>query len=218
MVETNKKIFISAGESSGDIHGANLMHCLLERDPGVTFYGLGKEKMRQAGLHSLHDMSKKSLMWLHALTEISTFWKIKKDCVSFFRRERPGVVILIDYCGFNFHLARAAKKLGIPVVYYVCPQIWAHGPWRAKKMKKLVDKVIVIYPFEKAFYDKAGVPSFYAGHPLFDEISKIGVNEDMVSRLKKPEAGRGVSSPSCPVAAGRRSSGCCRCSSVRHRL
>ena len=193
MTETNKKIFISAGESSGDIHGANLMRCLLERDPNVIFYGLGKENMRQAGLHSLHDMSKKSLMWLHALTEISTFWKIKRDCVRFFRRERPGVVILIDYCGFNFHLARAAKKLGIPVVYYVCPQIWAHGPWRAKKMKKLVDKVIVIYPFEKSFYDKAGVPSVYAGHPLFDEICKIGVNEDMVSRLKKPEAGRIIS-------------------------
>ena len=193
MVKTDKKIFISAGEAAGDIHRANLMRCLLEKYPNVTFYGLGKENMRQAGLHSLHDMSKKSLMWLHALTELSTFWKMKRDCVSFFRQERPGVVILIDYCGFNFHLARAAKKLGIPVVYYVCPQIWAHGPWRVKKMKKLVDEVIVIYPFEKSLYDKAGVPAVYAGHPLFDEISKIGVDEDMVSGLKKPEAGRIIS-------------------------
>ncbi len=193
MAETYKKIFISAGESSGDIHGANLMHCLLEKDPNITFYGLGKENMRQAGLHSLHDMSRKSLMWLHALTELSTFWKIKRDCVSFFRQERPVAVILIDYCGFNFHLARAAKKVGIPVIYYICPQIWAHGPWRVKKMKKLVDKVIVIYPFEKSLYDKAGVPAVYAGHPLFDEINKIGVDEDMVSWLRKPEAERIIS-------------------------
>ncbi len=185
MSEIPRKIFISAGESSGDIHGANLMRCLLEKDPQITFYGLGRENMTQAGLHCLHDMSKKSLMWLHALTELSTFLKMKKDCVRFFRQEKPCVVILIDYCGFNFHLAKAAKKLGIPVIYYVCPQIWAHGPWRVKKMRKLADKLLVIYPFEKSFYENAGIPVTYVGHPLFDEIYKEGVDEGIVSELKK---------------------------------
>lgn len=179
------KIFISAGESSGDIHGANLMHCLKKKHPSMKFYGLGKENMKRAGLHCLHDMSAKSLMWLHALTELTTFLRMKKDCIRFFRQERPDAVILIDYCGFNFLLARAAKKLGIPVIYYICPQLWAHAPWRVKKMKKLADKLIVIYPFEKPFYEHAGIPVTYAGHPLFDEIHKKGTDKNIVSELKK---------------------------------
>jgi len=185
MPEIFRKIFISAGESSGDIHGANLMRSLLKRNAHIKFYGLGKEKMKQAGLHCLHDMSTKSLMWLHVLTELSTFLKMKKDCIQFFKQERPCTVILIDYCGFNFYLAKAAKKLGIPVIYYVSPQLWAHGPWRVKKMKKLVDKLLVIYPFEKQFYENADIPVVYVGHPLFDEICKEGVNEGVVSELKK---------------------------------
>lgn len=179
------KIFISAGESSGDIHGANLMRCLMKKNPSLKFYGLGKENMKRAGLHSLHDMSTKSLMWLHVLTELTTFLQMKRDCIRFFQLERPDAVILIDYCGFNFHLARAAKKLRIPVIYYICPQLWAHAPWRVKKMKKLVDKLIVVYPFEKPFYESAGIPVTYAGHPLFDEISKEGIDEGIVSELKK---------------------------------
>lgn len=184
MPEPSRKIFISAGESSGDIHGANLMRCLLQKDPDITFYGLGKGNMKLAGLHCLHDMSRKSLMWLQVLAEISTFVRIKKDCIRFFEQERPRVAILIDYCGLNFHLAYAAKRLGIPVIYYISPQLWAHGPWRVKKIKKLVDKLIVIYPFEKHFYDRAGMPVVYVGHPLFDEISKVKNREEVISGLK----------------------------------
>lgn len=184
MSEVFKKIFISAGESSGDIHGANLMRCLLEKDSDIRFYGLGKENMKRSGLNCLHDMSKKSLMWLQVLAEISTFLKIKRDCIHFFEQEKPCAAILIDYCGLNFHLAYAAKGLGIPVIYYISPQLWAHGPWRVKKIRKLVDKLIVIYPFEKDFYHNAGIPVTYVGHPLFDEISKTEINEGIVSGLK----------------------------------
>lgn len=179
------KVFISAGDSSGDIHGANLMSWMIKKSPGITFYGLGKENMKRVGLHCLHDMSAKSLMWLHVLAELTAFRQMKKDCIRFFQQELPSAVILIDYCGFNFHLARAAKKLKIPVIYYICPQLWAHGPWRVKKMKKMVDKLIVIYPFEKPFYDAAGIPVTYVGHPLFDEIHQEGFNEGIVSELKK---------------------------------
>ncbi|WP_295100285.1 lipid-A-disaccharide synthase [uncultured Candidatus Kuenenia sp.] len=168
----NYKIFISAGESSGDIHGANLMRSLLKKNPNITFYGLGKERMNEAGLHCLCDMKTKSLMWLHALTELSAFLRMKKDCVRFFQHETPCAVILIDYCGFNFQLARAAKKLKIPVIYYITPQLWAHGPWRIKKLRKLVDFLIVIYPFEKSFYETSGLPVTYVGHPLFDELDR----------------------------------------------
>ena len=184
MPESSKKIFISAGDTSGDIHGANLIYSLLEKDPEIKFYGLGKENMIKAGLHCLHDMSTKSLMWLHVLAEISSFYKMKKDCIYFLKQEKPCVVILIDYCGFNFYVAKAARKLGIPVIYYVTPQLWAHGPWRVKKMKKLVDKLLVVYPFEKPFYDNAGIPVTYVGHPLFDEICKIGIDEGVVSEIR----------------------------------
>ncbi len=179
------KVFISAGDSSGDIHGANLMSCMINKNPRIQFYGLGKSRMKQAGLHCLHDMSTKSLMWLHVLSELTTFLKMKRDCIHFFQQERPSLVILIDYCGFNFHLARAAKKLKIPVIYYVCPQLWAHGPWRVKKIKKIVDKVIVIYPFEKLLYETASIPVTYVGHPLFDEIHIKGVDDGIISELKK---------------------------------
>ncbi|HHT9124301.1 MAG TPA: lipid-A-disaccharide synthase [Candidatus Brocadiia bacterium] len=172
------KIFISAGEASGDVHGANLILALKKLNPSVETYGLGKERMIDAGLHCLHDMGGRSVMWLHGLTKIVELWRIYSDCVKFFDkhvgayRNTPLLVILIDYCGFNFHLARAAKKRGIPVMYYISPQLWAHGPWRTRKIKKLVDKMVVIYPFEEEFYRKAGIPVKYVGHPLFDEIAK----------------------------------------------
>jgi len=179
------KIFISAGDTSGDIHGANLMACLLEKNPYIKFYGLGKEHMARMGLHCLYDMSNKSLMWLHILTELSHFLHMKKTCVRFFQREKPNAVVLIDYCGFNFHLAKAAKKLKIPVIYYICPQLWAHGPWRVKKLKKLTEKLIVIYPFERPFYEKAGIPAVYVGHPLFDEIRKEFQKVEKQSLIQK---------------------------------
>ena len=185
MPEISRKIFISAGESSGIFTAQTSCAAYLKKNPNITFYGLGRENMTRVGLHSLHDMSQKALMWLQVLTELSGFMKMKKDCIHFLRQESPCAVILIDYCGFNFHLARAAKKLGIPVIYYVSPQLWAHGPWRARKMKKLVDKLLVIYPFEKSFYDDAGIPVTYVGHPLFDEIHKEGVDEGLVAELNK---------------------------------
>ncbi len=184
------KIFISAGETSGDIHGANLMLELKKLNPAVEIYGLGKERMIEAGLHCLHDMGGRAVMWLHGLTKIVELWRIRSDCVKFFDEHMgaycntPLLVILIDYCGFNFHLAKAAKKRGIPVMYYISPQLWAHGPWRARKIKKLVDKMVVIYPFEEEFYKRAGIPVKYVGHPLFDELAKESGVWSLESRVE----------------------------------
>ncbi|MGR3309495.1 MAG: lipid-A-disaccharide synthase [Candidatus Brocadiales bacterium] len=185
MAKNNIKIFISAGEASGDIHGSNLMLELKKLDASVEVHGLGKERMIAAGLHCLHDMGGRSVMWLHALTKIAELWRIRSDCVKFFDDGKPSLVILIDYCGFNFHLARAAKKRGIPVMYYISPQLWAHGPWRTRKIKKLVDKMVVIYPFEEGFYRRAGVHVKYVGHPLFDEIASKKLDEEFVSELRE---------------------------------
>lgn len=179
------KIFISAGEPSGDIHGSNLMTEVLKRAPGMEFYGLGRRRMAEAGLRCLHPMDDHSVMWARILGSLPNLWQIYKDCKEFFKAQRPNLVILIDYAGFNLYLAQAASGLGIPVLYYISPQLWAHGAWRVKKLKRMVKKVLVIYPFEEDFYSRAGIPVRYVGHPLFDELAKRTVNTEMVRRLKK---------------------------------
>ncbi|MEE9259883.1 MAG: lipid-A-disaccharide synthase, partial [Candidatus Scalindua sediminis] len=135
----------------------------------------------------IHDMSSRSVMWLQTLKKIPELWDIFSDCKRFFDEEKPELVILIDYAGFNFYLARAAKKRGIPVMYYISPQLWAHGPWRVKKLKKLVDKMVVIYPFEEAFFANEGIPVKYVGHPLFDELNARSIDEDFVKKMKDGE-------------------------------
>ncbi len=143
--------------------------------------------MADAGLQCIHDMSSHSVMWLQALKKIPGLWKIFKECYRFFDEERPDMVILIDYVGFNLYLARAARKRNIPVMYYISPQLWAHGPWRIKKIKKFVDKMVVIYPFEETFYTRGGVSAKYVGHPLFDELNKRDVDEALVKKMKAGE-------------------------------
>ena len=186
-METTKKIFISAGETSGDMHGSNLIREIHKKNPSIKFYGLGRDKMVEAGMQCIHDMSSRSVMWLQALKKIPGLWNIFKDCTRFFDEERPELVILIDYVGFNLYLAKAAKKRNIPVMYYISPQLWAHGSWRIKKIKKLVDKMVVIYPFEEAFYTNGGVSAKYVGHPLFDELNTREIDDVLVEKMKAGE-------------------------------
>ena len=186
-METTKKIFISAGETSGDMHGSNLMREIHKKNPSIKFYGLGRNKMAEAGLQCIRDMSSHSVMWLQALRKIPGLWEIFKDCYRFFDEEKPELLILIDYVGFNLYLAKAARKRNIPVMYYISPQLWAHGSWRIKKIKKFVDRMVVIYPFEEAFYINGGVSAKYVGHPLFDELNMRKIDEVLVGRLKGGE-------------------------------
>lgn len=180
----DKKVFISAGDPSGDMHGANLMKEVFKRDPGVQFYGLGINRMHDAGLHCMHAMDDHAIMWASTLVKIPTLWQVYRDCKRFFEEERPRLAVLIDYAGFNIYLARAAHKRGVPVVYYVCPQLWAHGSWRIKKLRRVIKKMLLVYPFEEEFYADAGIPFRYVGHPLFDELEKREQNNDLVNRLK----------------------------------
>ena len=182
-----KKIFISAGETSGDLHGSNLIREIHKKNLSVKFYGLGRNRMVEAGMNCIHDMSSRSVMWLHTLKKIPELWNIFKDCTRFFDEERPELVILIDYAGFNFYLAKSAKRRNIPVMYYISPQLWAHGSWRVKKIRKLVDRMVVIYPFEETFYAKEGVSVKYVGHPLFDELHMREIDEAFVEKMKDGE-------------------------------
>ncbi len=182
-----KKIFISVGETSGDIHGSNLIRAIHKKDPSIRVYGLGRHKMVETGLHCIHDMSSKSVMWLHALRKIPELWNIFKDCTRFFEEEETDLINLIDYIGFNLYLVKKKKKRNIPVMYYISPQLWAHGSWRVKKIKKFVDRMVVIYPYEEAFYANEGVSVIYVGHPLFDELNTKGIDRNLIEKMKEGE-------------------------------
>ncbi len=165
-----KKIFIISGEESGDKHGAALMESLRELHPEVSFSGMGGERMRQAGLKGL-DSSEISVVGIvevfKRLPAIRrAFSKLKK----LLAKEKPDVVVLIDLPDFNLRFAPSAKKLGIPVVYYISPQVWAWRGRRVKKIAGLVDKMLVVFPFELPIYEAEGVDVEFVGHPLATSV------------------------------------------------
>lgn len=178
---TERRVFISACEASGDLHGSNLARALREVEPSLKLLGLGDAKMAAAGVDVRHHMVHRSVMWLESLKRVPEMLGILRDCRRVFDDERPDLVVVIDSIGFNLYVAKAAKRRGIPVMYYISPQLWAHGAWRVKKIKRLVDKVVVIYPFEEAMYQRAGVPVRFVGHPLVDELTQKKLDEGAIA-------------------------------------
>lgn len=163
------RVMLIAGEASGDLHGSNLVREALRLDPALKFYGMGGDRLREAGMELLFDLEHMAVM---GVTEViaglgkvlSTLGALKKSL----REDKPDALVLIDYPDFNLILAKAAHKLGIPVFYYICPQIWAWRTGRIKKMERLVDRRVVVFPFEVDFYKSHGVKADFVGHPLLD--------------------------------------------------
>ena len=177
-------VFLSAGDESGDLHASNLMREIQRRAEDVTFAGVGRSRMKDVGLYSVRRESKMDgAMWLHNVLRLGRFRQLLKDCRQYLESERPDLVVLVDFGGFNLYVAKAATELGLPVLYYIPPQVWAHGAHRAKKLKKWVTKVAVIYPFEVEFYRERSVDVDYVGHPLFDEISRHPPQQQVVDRI-----------------------------------
>lgn len=175
-------VFISAGEPSGDLHGANLIQALKRLDPAVRLTGFGGDKMEAAGATLLYPLCKHSVMWFfHVIKQIFTFIRLLDEAEEFFRRERPDVIVVIDYPGFHWKLAQRAKKVGIPVVYFVPPQIWAWAQWRVKKMRRLMTHVLSALPFEHDWLSHRGVASTYIGHPYFDELAAQRLDEGFLA-------------------------------------
>jgi lipid-A-disaccharide synthase len=165
------RIFISAGEPSGDLHGANLVRTLRRLYPGVECVGFGGERMEAAGCRLLYPLCRLAVMWfLRVLAHAPVFLHLLSRADRFFRRHRPDAVVLIDYPGFHWWLARRAHFHGIPVFYFVPPQLWAWAGWRVRKMRRWVDHVLCSLPFEEEWYRTRGVPARYVGHPYFDEL------------------------------------------------
>ena len=167
------RIFFSVGEPSGDLHGANLIRALRERQPDVQCVGYGGPRMAEAGCELHTDLTALAVMWLlRVLVNLHVFYGLLKRAERYFRDERPDAVVLIDYPGFNWWIARKAKAQGIPVYYYTPPQIWSWASWRVKKMRRFVDHVLCSLPFEEDWFRRRGCRAEYVGHPFFDEVRR----------------------------------------------
>ena len=160
-----------AGESSGDLHGANLARAIKAQRPDVRIRGLGGSGMREAGVEIIADPTAVAVIGLvEVLKHLPEFKRMFRQAVEELDRRRPDLVVLIDYPGFNMRFAEEVRKRGIPLVYYISPQIWAWGGGRIKGIRRLVNRMLVVFRFEKELYEKAGVPVTFVGHPLLDHV------------------------------------------------
>lgn len=172
-------LFFSVGEPSGDQHAAHLIEELERRRPGLRISGFGGPRMQQAGCRLLFPLTQMAVMGLlPVLPLLWRFYKLVQEAERFFRKDRPDAVILVDFPGFNWWIARKAKAAGIPVFYYLPPQLWAWASWRVRRMRKFVDYVLCALPFEKAWYARRGLKVEYVGHPVFDEVAARPLDQE----------------------------------------
>lgn len=165
------RVFVSAGEPSGDHHAALLVRELRARRPDIECVGLGGPHLAAAGCTLVADMTRLAVMWfLRVILNIHRFVDLARRAERSFLDARPDVCVLVDFPGFHWWLAWRAKRHGIPVVFYCPPQIWAWASWRAGKMRRLVDHVLSALPFEHDWFLAQGIPSTLVGHPFFDEL------------------------------------------------
>lgn len=168
------RIFFVAGESSGDTHGAHLVRALRAVRPGLECEGLGGVQMAAAGMKLRYNLAGRAIMgFAEVLRSLKFIRRLFHETMARLKETRPDCLVLIDYPGFNIRLAQRAKKLGIPVVYYISPQIWAWKKGRIHTLAACVEKMLVILPFEEALYRNVGVDCTYVGHPLLDHLPSV---------------------------------------------
>ena len=169
------KYYIIAGEASGDLHASNLMKSIIKKDSSAEFRFWGGDLMTEvAGFSPVKHYKDLAFMgFLEVAKNLGTILKNIKFCKEDIKNYQPDVLILVDYPGFNLRIAEFAKDLGIKVIYYISPQLWAWKEGRVEKIRKFVDEMLVILPFEKDFYKKHHVDAHFVGHPLLDAISNL---------------------------------------------
>ncbi len=164
------KIFISVGDPSADIHAARLMRILKAQQPELEFIGIGGPAMREQGLRELFPFESLSVVgFWEVVKNYGFFRKALQQCKAALQQEQPALFLPIDFPGFNIRLAKVAKSLGIPTIYYIAPQLWAWGKRRAHTLARSVDILLVVFPFEEIFFTRMGIPTLYVGHPLLDD-------------------------------------------------
>ena len=178
-------LFIIAGENSGDIHGSNMLRAMRALYPRIRAVGLGGPKLEEAGMKLRTNMVK-NLAIIGIVGVLRNFFTIRRiflDTEEYLRNHRPDAIILIDYAGFNIRMAERAKRLGIPVIWYISPQIWAWHKERIHTLARVVDLMIVIFPFEVSLYRKKDVDVVHVGHPLFDLIRIDQTKEEVYAEF-----------------------------------
>jgi lipid-A-disaccharide synthase len=186
--DATMKIFFSVGEPSGDLHGANLIRELGLAHPDWKFVGYGGPRMAVAGCQLHADLTQLAIIgFAQALLHIHRFLGLLRRADRYFQRQHPDLVVLIDYPGFNWWIARRAKAHGIPVVYYGTPQLWAWAGWRVRKMRRYVDHVLCKLPFEPKWFAERGCQATFVGHPYFDELKSQRLDAHFLCRLAEQD-------------------------------
>lgn len=179
------KYYIIAGEASGDLHGSNLMSNIVIKDSGADFRFWGGDKMSAVGGHMVKHYKDMAFMgFVEVIKNLSTILKYMSECKADISLYNPDILILIDYPGFNLRIAEWAKKRKIKVVYYIVPQVWAWHTSRVKKLRAYTDKLLVILPFEKEFFERHNCNVVFVGHPLLDEMEKSSREYDYKKEIK----------------------------------
>jgi lipid-A-disaccharide synthase len=173
------RFLLVAGESSGDMYGADVALALMGRFPGCQIFGLGGQKMRQAGVELEGDIQHTAAMGpLAAFSQLGGLFRVFRRLVDLVETSPPDVAILIDFPDFNLRLAKRIKTANIPIIYYVSPQVWAWREGRVKQIRQLVTKMLVIFPFEERIYRDAGVEVEFVGHPLIETVRATKTKEE----------------------------------------
>lgn len=166
-----RKVLLVAGEASGDLHGAGLVTALRRADPTIDVWGVGGDRLRQAGMHILVDTAEVATMgFVETFGTLGRLVATYRQLKRFMIEERPALLVLIDYPEFNLFLAKRAKALGIPVFYYIGPQVWAWRRGRVRKIARRVDRLGVVFPFEPSLYNNGHQLAEFVGHPLLDMV------------------------------------------------
>jgi lipid-A-disaccharide synthase len=179
------RIFLSAGEPSGDLHGGNLIRELIRRQSDLECVGFGGARMAAAGCRLLYPLADHAVMGIFSVvSQVPRLWNRLREADRYFRDERPDAVVVIDLPGFHWWLAAAAKKRDIPVYYFMPPQMWGWAGWRVKKMRRYVDHALCSLTFEHRWYADRGVAAQYVGHPFFDELPRQRLDADFLATIR----------------------------------
>lgn len=179
-------VLIIAGEASGDLHGAALVKELKKLNSEISFFGIGGSRMKEAGLELIYHSDRMSFLgFVEVVKHLPFIKRVQNQLLEEVKIRQTKFAILIDYPGFNISIAKKLKQLGVEIYYYISPQVWAWGKGRVKKIKKLVRKIFVVFPFEEKFYKEKGVDAEFVGHPLVRELKEYNYlpKEEMIKKL-----------------------------------
>ncbi len=177
-------IMIIAGEASGDLHGAGVVRELKHRYPDAEIYGIGGDKMEKEGMKLIYHIREVSIMgFWEVLKHLPIIRSVEFAMMAIAKAKKPDVVLLIDYPGFNLRFAKKIRPLGLKIVYYISTQVWARNSGHVKKREALIDKMLVVFPFEEEIYKKEGIPVEFVGHPLLEELEEVQNKEEFCKRF-----------------------------------